>query len=109
MGREQFISLLDGMSLVFGIYDRDLVIRYLSRQMLVGNPPLTVGRRLDEQVPIDPRQSEAYKRVFETGKEWSLLDYQPIDPRFPRLHVKVFPLGDEIVVVYEDAEALEER
>ncbi len=104
-----FIEMMESLELKFTIFDRDLVFRHISKAVRPFALDIKVGDSLTKKVAMTEKVAQAFHAVLETGNEFVLRNYQPADPRFPKMNIHGMRLGEQLIVFYDDLEAIERK
>lgn len=103
------LDLFDRTGLAIVIYDKDLNILYFSKAAEeYSGVQGAVGRCLTDVFQVRPEIAEFYREALRSGTRTSMTGLKPIDPRLPEsLNLTALPVGDELLIVYENNENAE--
>jgi PAS domain S-box-containing protein len=107
--REEFIASVEGLDTKFIILDRDLRVTYVSKHAEEYLPFEHLGKTFGVDFEVEPAHLAMYRSVFETRETQTVENHRPRDPRMPNLSLRVVPLGEEIVLSFEDVAEKEMR
>jgi PAS domain S-box-containing protein len=103
------LDLFDRTGLAIVIFDQDLKIRFFSKAAAEYSGVLGAeGKSLTDVFNVRPEVVAFYRSVIKSGTRTSMTGLQPIDPRLPSsLNLTALPVGNELLVVYENNETAE--
>ncbi len=107
--RDRFVAMLESLGLTFIIFDRELRFQYVSQNALLFVSGVSLGDHFTDSIAVTEKILSGYRSVIETGKDFVIRDYQPIDTRFPKLNMQAMRLGEDLIVFYENVEAIERK
>lgn len=105
----RLLDIFDRAGLATVVLDAELRIRHISHaSQLIATPSEVLGKKLTEAFEVRPEILEFFRQTIASGERAIWRAFKPADPRLPRsLNVTALPIGEELLVVYEDNELLE--